>query len=157
MSQNNRAVVALPSDREILVTRRFDAPRALVFRAHTDPALIPLWWGQRASTTVVDQMDVRPGGAWRFVQRDAQGNAYEFYGEYLEVAPQKLVNTFEFAGYPGHVVTDTVTFEPAGSGTRVIASSSFASKNDLDGMLASGMEGGANESWDRLAELLDGQ
>ena len=100
-------------------------------------------------------LDARPGGAWRFVQRDAEGNAYEFYGEYLEVTPnEKVVYTFEFAGFPGHVVTDTVTFQPAGAGTRLIASSSFASKEDLDGMLATGMEGGANESWDRLAELL---
>ena len=85
MNQSNRAVMTLPSDREILVTRVFDAPRALVFRAHTDPALIPLWWGPRYLTTVVAQLDVRPGGAWRFVQRSPDGSEYGFRGEFREI------------------------------------------------------------------------
>lgn len=142
------------SDTQYVMERTFAASPEHVFAAYTDAEQVAQWWGQRQSTTTVEALDVRPGGAWRFVQRDPEGNAYEFYGEYLEVTPRKLVNTFEFAGFPGHVVTDTVTFELAGTGTRVIASSSFANKEDLDGMLASGMEGGANESWDRLAELL---
>ena len=99
------------------------------------------------------------GGAWRFIQRDAEGNAYEFYGEYLEVTPnEKVVYTFEFAGFPGHLVTDTVTFVPAGAGTRSFASSSFASKEDLDGMLATGMEGARQRELGpsgRVALLLD--
>lgn len=148
------AVGQRTSDTEYRMERTFAASPERLFEAYTNAAQVAEWWGQRATTTTVEALDARPGGAWRFVQRDAQGNAYEFHGEYLEVSPQKLVNTFEFAGFPGHVVTDTVTFEPEGSGTRVVASSSFASKDDLDGMLASGMEGGANESWDRLAELL---
>jgi uncharacterized protein YndB with AHSA1/START domain len=148
------ATVGRISDTEYVMERTFAAPPERVFAAYTEPEQVAQWWGQRNNTTVVEALDVRPGGAWRFVQRDPGGNAFEFYGEFLEVSPRKLVNTFEFAGYPGHVVTDTVTFEPAGDGTRVIASSCFASKQDLDGMLASGMEGGANESWDRLAELL---
>jgi uncharacterized protein YndB with AHSA1/START domain len=145
---------ARTSDTEFTMERTFDASPEQVFDAYVDHTKVAQWWGQRNNTTTVEILDVRPGGAWRFVQRDADGNAYEFYGEYLEVSPHKLVNTFEFAGFPGHVVTDTVTFEPQGSGTRLVASSSFASKEDLDGMLSSGMEGGANESWDRLAELL---
>jgi uncharacterized protein YndB with AHSA1/START domain len=143
------------SDTQYVMERTIAASPERVFAAYTEADHVVSWWGQRDYTTTVEVLDVRPGGAWRFVQRDADGNAYEFYGEYLEVSPQKLVNTFEFAGFPGHVVTDTVTFEPDGTGTRVVASSSFPSKDDLDGMLASGMEGGANESWDRLAELLD--
>jgi len=146
---------ARTSDTEFVMERTLDASPERVFDAYTDPAKVAQWWGQRNNTTSVEQNDVRPGGAWRFVQRDAEGNAYEFYGEYLEVVPnEKVVYTFEFAGFPGHVVTDTVAFEPEGAGTRLIASSSFMSKEDLDGMLATGMEGGANESWDRLAELL---
>ena len=142
------------SDTEYIMERTFAASPERVFAAYTEAEQVDQWWGQRNNTTTVEALDVRPGGAWRFIQRDPDGNAFEFYGEYLEVSPQKLVNTFEFGGFPGHVVTDTVTFEPAESGTRVVASSIFASKDDLDGMLASGMEGGANESWDRLAELL---
>jgi len=142
------------SDTEYVMERTFAAPPDRVFAAYTTADLVAQWWGQRNNTTVVEALDVRPGGSWRFVQRDPHGTAFEFYGEFLEVSPQKLINTFEFAGYPGHVVIDTVTFEPHESGTRVIASSRFSSKEDLDGMLASGMEQGANESWDRLAELL---
>ena len=142
------------SDTEYVMERTFAAVPERVFEAYTNPALVAQWWGQRDSTTSVEVLDPRPGGAWRFIQRDPAGIAYEFYGEHLEVSPQKVVNTFEFAGYPGHIVTDTVTFEPQGTGTRLVATSRFASKEDLDGMLASGMESGANESWDRLAELL---
>jgi uncharacterized protein YndB with AHSA1/START domain len=146
--------VGRTSDTEYVMERAFAAAPERVFAAYTDAEQVAQWWGQRTSTTTVEALDARPAGAWRFVQRDPDGNAYEFFGEYLEVSPQKLVNTFEFAGFPGHVVTDSVTFEPAATGTRVIATSSFSSKEDLDGMLANGMEGGANESWDRLAELL---
>ncbi|MEZ4562778.1 MAG: SRPBCC domain-containing protein [Thermomicrobiales bacterium] len=142
------------SDTEYVMERTFAATPQRVFEAYTTAEQIAAWWGQRATTTLVEALDVRPGGVWRIVQHDAYGVAYEFHGTYLEVSPRRLVNTFEFAGYPGHVVTDSVTFEPDGPGTRVVASSRFASKDDLDGMLASGMEGGANESWDRLAELL---
>lgn len=149
------STIARTSDTEFTMERTIDASPERVFDAYTDPSKVAQWWGQRNSTTTVETLDVRPGGAWRFVQRDTEGNVYEFYGEYLEVVPNsKIVYTFEFAGFPGHVVTDTVAFQPEGAGTRLIASSSFTSKEDLDGMLATGMEGGANESWDRLAELL---
>lgn len=147
-----------PSDIEIVMTRLFDAPRALVFRAYTDPAAIPHWWGLRAHVTRVEEMDVRPGGRWRYVQVDEAGNEYAFYGEYREVAPpERLVSTFEFAGFPGHVVIDALTFEDAGGQTRLIARSTFASREDRDGMLASGMERGAVETWDRLAEYVRAQ
>lgn len=142
------------SDTEFIMERTIAASPERVFAAYTEADLLVQWWGQRQNTTIVKALDVRPGGAWRFEQRDPGGNAYEFYGEYLEVSPLKLVNTFEFAGYPGHVVTDTVMFTPHETGTRLVATSRFASKEDLDGMLASGMEAGANESWDRLTELL---
>ena len=145
-----------PSDREFTMTRVFDAPRALVFAAHTDSQHVPHWWGLRNSTTIVDVMDVRPGGAWRFVQRDPDGNEYGFRGEYREVVPpERLVYTFEFEGMPGHVVVDSITFEEHDGKTTVSATSLFDSVEERDGMLESGMESGANESWDRLAELLD--
>jgi uncharacterized protein YndB with AHSA1/START domain len=152
----NASTLTLPSDREIVMTRDFDAPRELVFKAYTDPDAIPQWWGLRANTTTVAMMDVRPGGRWRFVQRDPAGVEYGFNGEYREVVPpERLVSTFEFEGLPGHVVTDTATFIALPGGrTRVTVTSHFASQEDRDGMLQSGMEGGANETWDRLAELL---
>lgn len=142
------------SDTEYVMERSFATTPERVFAAYTDPALITEWWGQRHNTTMVLELDARPGGRWRFVQRDPADVVYEFSGEYLEVSPERLVNTFEFAGFPGHVVTDSVTFQAEGVNTRVVATSTFACKEDLDGMLESGMERGANESWDRLAELL---
>ena len=157
MAERTRGDYSLttPSDREITMTRVFDAPRELVFQAHTDPQHIPHWWGQRGSTTIVDTMDVRPGGAWRFVQRDPEGNEYGFRGEYREVVPpERLVYTFEFEGMPGQILVETITFEEHDGKTRLTSTSVFSSVEDRDGMLESGMESGAIESWDRLAELL---
>jgi uncharacterized protein YndB with AHSA1/START domain len=159
VSENRSATtttLSKPSPREIMMTRVFDAPRELVFKAYTDPEHVPHWWGQRGATTIVDQMDVRPGGAWRYIQREANGEEYAFRGEYREVAPpERLVYTFEFEGMPGHVVVDTATFEEHDGKTTVTVSSLFDTVEDRDGMLESGMESGANESWDRLAELLE--
>jgi uncharacterized protein YndB with AHSA1/START domain len=150
------STLTLPSDRAIVMERVFNAPRALVFKAYTDPDLIPKWWGPRKYTTTVDKLDVRVGGAWRFVQRDADGNVYAFNGEYREIAPPgRLSYTFEFEGLPGHVLLETVTFEEQGGQTKVTVTSLFESVEDRDGMLQSGMEQGANESQDRLAELLE--
>lgn len=147
--------VTTPSDLEIAMTRTFDAPRELVFKAFTDPALIPKWWGQRATTTIVDKMDVRPGGEWRFVQRQDDGIEYGFRGEFIEIVPpERLSQTFEFEPMPGHVVVDTSTFEERDGKTTVTTTSRFNTKEDRDGMLQSGMESGAAESYDQLAELL---
>jgi uncharacterized protein YndB with AHSA1/START domain len=153
---NPVALLTILSDREVVLTRVFDAPRELVFKAHTDPELIPQWWGLRSNTTIVEELDPRPGGAWRFVQRDAKGNEFAFHGEYREVmSPERLVNTFEFEGIPGHIILDATNFEELPDGrTKLTATSLFATIIDRDGMLNSGMESGSNESWDRLAELL---
>jgi uncharacterized protein YndB with AHSA1/START domain len=144
-----------PGSHEISITRMFDAPRELVFRAFTDPALVPKWWGPRELITTVDKMDVRPGGTWRFVQRDSAGNQYGFHGVYhLVDAPYRVVSTFEFEGVPGHVAMETVTFEDVDGKTRLVQHSVFQSVADRDGMVQSGMEKGATESMDRMAELL---
>jgi uncharacterized protein YndB with AHSA1/START domain len=152
---NYASSVTLPSDREIVMSRVFNAPRELVFKALTDPHLIPQWWGQRNSTTFVDKMDVRPGGIWRFVERAADGNEYAFNGVYREIVPpERVVQTFGFEGMPGHIVVETMTLEAINGKTRVTTTSQFDSVEDRDAMLQSGMEAGANESWDRLEELL---
>ena len=144
-----------PTDREIRMERVFDAPRDLVFKAYTDPELIPEWWGPRDTTAVVDQMDVRPGGGWRFVVRQADGSETAFRGTYREVtAPERIVQTFEWVGMPGHVAVETATFEDLGDHTRVITTSLFHTTEERDGMLESGMESGADETYARLDELL---
>jgi uncharacterized protein YndB with AHSA1/START domain len=147
--------VTTPSDREIVMTRTFDAPRELVFKAFTDPELIAKWWGLRGTSTIVETMDVRPGGAWRYISRGPNGEEYAFRGEYREVvAPEKIVQTFEFEPMPGHIVVDTAIFEERDGKTYFTNTSVFDTKEERDGMLNSGMEGGAAESYDRLDELL---
>jgi uncharacterized protein YndB with AHSA1/START domain len=148
-------LIAEPGKQEIIITRTVNAPRDLVFKAYTDPNAIPQWWGPRDLTTVVDQMDVRPGGIWRFVHRDAEGNEYGFHGVYHDVvSPERIVSTFEFEGVPGHVLLATMTFEEQDGKTKLTDASVFQSVEDRDGMLQSGMEGGASESMDRLDEYL---
>lgn len=149
-------IVVEPGKLEIVVTMTFNAPRALVFQAYIDPALIPQWWGPRYLTTEIDQLDARPGGRWRFVQRDPDNNEYAFHGVFHEVsAPDRIVQTFEYEGMPGHVSLDTAVFEDLGGGrTRVVSQSVFQSLEARDGMAASGMEIGINEGYDRMSELL---
>jgi uncharacterized protein YndB with AHSA1/START domain len=149
------ATVTTPTDREIHVVRQFDAPRDRVFAAYTDPELIPEWWGLRDSTTVVDQMDVRAGGSWRFVMRDQDGSETAFRGTYREVTPpERIVQTFEWEGMPGYVSVETATFEDLGERTRVTTTSIFHTTEERDGMLESGMERGMHETYARLDELL---
>ena len=157
MTQASTApTLTLPSDREIVSTRVFDALRELVWKAYTDPAAIPRWWGPRRHTTTVDKMDVRPGGAWRYVSRDADGNEYGFHGEYREVVPpERLVATFEFEPMPGHVSVETLTLVEHEGKTTLTNRSVFDSVEDRGGMLQSGMEAGLRETYDRLAEYIE--
>ena len=147
--------ITKPADRELLLTRTFNAPRELVFKVMTDPALISKWWGPRAYATRVDKMDFRPGGQWRFLHRGPDGNEYGFNGVYREITPpERLVYTFEFEGMPGHVSTEHVTFEEHDGKTTIKNRVVFDSVEDRDGMLNSGMETGATETMDRLEELI---
>lgn len=151
-----KATITTPSDREIHCERVFDAPRDRVYAAYTDPALIPEWWGPRSMTTAVDVMDVRTGGSWRFVMRGADGGETGFRGTYREVTPpERIVQTFEWEGMPGHVSVETATFEDLGEQTKVVTTSIFHTTEERDGMLGSGMEVGLNETYQRLDELLE--
>ncbi len=148
-------ISAEPGGREIVIISVFDAPREHVFRAYTDPNLIPQWWGLREHTTTVDTMDVRPGGVWRLVSRDPDGNEFAFKGVYHAVVPpERLVRTSEFEGMPGHVSLETATFEEQDVKTTVTAIAVFQTVEDRDRMLQSGMEAGVAETTDRLVELL---
>lgn len=142
---------------KVVMERIFDAPIDLVYKTLIDPDAIPKWWGPRSQTTRVDKMDVRKGGAWRFVCTDQDGNDYGFHGVYQELDPPKLVRqTFHFEGIPGeHEVVETLLLEDLGGKTKVTNISMYANTEDLDGMVASGMESGARETYDRLAEVLE--
>ena len=151
--------VTLPSEREIQMTRLFDAPRQLVFDAWTQPAHLAQWWGQAGSTLTVCDVDLRPGGEWRFVELAADGNEYPFGGQYLEVTPpERLVHTFVFDVEPFNArpAVVTVTFEEEDGRTRMTESTVFETTEDRDEMLRAGMEGGASQSYERLDALLAG-
>jgi uncharacterized protein YndB with AHSA1/START domain len=157
--KNKTNVTAEPGKQEMTITREFDAPRELVFKAFTDPGLVPQWWGPRRLSTLVDKLDARSGGQWRFINQDPDGNEYGFHGVYHEIlAPERIIDTFEFEGLPeaGHVALETLTLEELPGGrTRLTAQSVFQSVADRDGALQSGMEEGLNDSYKRLTELLE--
>ena len=144
-----------PGKQEASIVRIIDAPPERVFRAFSDPKLIPLWWGPEGMTTTVDTMDPRRGGTWRFLQRDADGNEYAFHGVYHEVSPTRIVQTFEFEGMPGHVQFDIATLEDLGGRTKLTDKAIAESVEDGDAMLKAGMMEGWSGTIDRLARLAE--
>lgn len=154
----NPLTVTLPSDREILLTRVFDAPRRLVFEAMSKPEHVKRWWGPRSMTLLVCEMDFRPGGAWRFVQRDPAGGEHPFKGVYQEIAaPERVVSTFvydvDFAR--DHEAVETMTLSEADGKTTLTTRVMHGSREARDGHLSGGMmEVGASETFDRLEEML---
>jgi uncharacterized protein YndB with AHSA1/START domain len=148
-------ITAEPGIPQILISREFDAPRDLVFRAYTDPELLVQWLGPRDLTMKVEQFDVRDGGKWRYVSTDTDGNEYGFHGVFHGTpSPDGIVQTFEFEGVPGHVSLDTYTLEDLDGKTLMRSVSCFQSVEDRDGMIAGGMERGVRDSGERLTELL---
>ena len=148
-------LVAEPGSALISVEREVAAPRDLVFRAWTDPELLAQWLGPRRLTMRVEAFDVRHGGAWRYVHVDTDGSEYGFRGVFHGTpSPDLMVQTFEFEGAPGHVSLDTLVLEDLGGHTLIRTTSAFGSVEARDAMLASGMEGGMTEGFDRLDELV---
>ena len=156
---NKTKITAEPGRQEFFITREFDAPRELVFKAFTDPKLYTQWLGPRRYVMNLEKFEPRSGGMWRYTHKDKDGNEFGFHGVYHEVlAPERMIDTFEFEGLPekGHVSLETAKFmELPGGRTRVTMQSVFQSVADRDGMMQSGMEQGINESFDRLDELLE--
>lgn len=150
-----RAAVTKPSDREIRIERTFNASRDRVWRAYTEPELVAQWWG-RGNKLVVEKMEVKRGGHWRYVEH-ANGEIHGFEGRYREVTPpERLVSTFEWDGMPGYTILNTTEFKELGDGrTNVITTSLFYKTEERDGFLQSGMEGGMNESYAALDRLLE--
>ena len=148
-------IVAEPGTHQIIVTREFDAPRDLLFRAYTDPELLVQWLGPRSLTMTVDRYELRDGGVWRFLHHDADGNAYGFHGIFHGTPTvDGVVRTFEYEGWPGHVSLEALTFEERDGRTLLRARSIFQSVEDRDQMIESGMEVGVNEGYERLDELI---
>jgi uncharacterized protein YndB with AHSA1/START domain len=154
-TSGNKLSVTTRGDRELVMTRTFDAPRELVFEAHTSCEHMKNWWGPRKYEIVECDIDFRPGGTWRVVHR-APAEEHVFSGEYREIVPpERITWTFEWGGAPGHVSVETLTMEEHDGKTTITAISVFDSVEDRDGMIQSGMEEGANETYDRLDEYLE--
>ena len=144
--------VRTPDDTTIVMSRTFDAPRELVYACHTQPEHIRHWWGRGNPLDV--EFDFRVGGKWRFVEH-ADGQEHAFRGEIKAIdAPNGFTWTFEYEPMPGHVLTENYVFTEEGGRTTVTSTSTFDTKEDRDGMLQSGMEAGANQSYDALDAYL---
>jgi len=158
MAVKSKPVVTLtmPSDRELIITAVLDAPRKLVFEATTKPEHVRQWWGPRRSTVTLCEIDLRPGGAWRYVIRDSEtGREDGFSGVYREITPpERLVYTEGWEGLPGHDYLVTATLEEKGGKTTLTSRLQYKSVEDRDGHVNSGMEGGMRETYDRLGEHL---
>lgn len=156
--KNKTVVTVEPGKQELFITREFDAPRELVFRAHTDPEIYARWLGPRDLTVSLEVFEPVSGGRWRFIQKDKEGNEFGFHGVNHDVTfPERIISTFEFEGLPesGHVILETTKFEALpGNRTRVTTQSLYQSVEDRDGMVAAGMESGVVDGHERLDEIL---
>lgn len=141
---------------QIRMERVFDATRDKLWAAHTDPKAFEQWWGPRKYKTVVEVFEPRVGGRWRFTN-EANGEKHVFYGEFREIVePEKITWTFTYEPYPETVTEETLTFTELPDGkTKLSAVSNYPSVEALEGMVQGGMEAGARETWDRLAERVE--
>jgi len=154
MDGRNELKVTTPSDREIVMSRVFDAPRDLVFEAHTSCEHLSHWWGPRKYEVIECEVDFRPGGAWRMVLSGPEGDV-AFFGEYLEIVrPERIVWTFGFGDMPAGG-PETHVFEEHDGKTTITSSATFATKEERDEVLGSGMVSGAIETYERLDEYLE--
>jgi len=155
--KNQTIVIAEPGVQETYITREFDAPRELVYKAHIDPELYVQWLGPRGYEMILETFEPVSGGKYRYIHKDPQGNEFGFHGTFHEMSEELMIQTFEFEGLPerGHVSLDTMRLEELpGDRTRVTIHSVFQSVSDRDGMVQSGMERGVREGYERLDEVL---
>lgn len=155
MAGRKTSFVAEPGKPIVVMTRVFDAPRRLVFEAMTRPEHVKRWYGPHGYTVVSCEIDLRPGGAFRIVNRDPDGNEYGFRGVYREVVPPaRLVFTWAFELMPDKEALVTETLEEHGGTTTLTSTTHFQSVEDRDGYLETGANEGASQTMDRLAEIL---
>jgi uncharacterized protein YndB with AHSA1/START domain len=157
-NRHGSAVITLPSDTEYLVTRVFDAPAALIYAAHTDPHLVPRWWGYASSEWLVCEIDLRVGGQWRYVTRH-EGMEVGFHGEFNEIAaPHRLVYTEMYEGVPDpgpeNYAVNTMVLDEVDGVTTMTVLVRHTSQEERDMVLATGMESGMQISYDRMEDLV---
>jgi uncharacterized protein YndB with AHSA1/START domain len=156
-TSSGRAVVTLPADEQILITREFDAPRHLVWQAWTTPELVKRWWTARRGEATVLEIDLRVGGTWRYVMVTPDGFEVGFHGEYREIVPhERIVSTEAYEGIPDpdeHASLNTLTLTETDGRTTLTLLVQHASKADRDAQIASGMESGLQDALDLLEEI----
>jgi uncharacterized protein YndB with AHSA1/START domain len=154
VTSSGRAVVTLPTETQVLITRQIDAPRNLVYKAWTTPELIKRWWGgDRGEVTIAD-VDLRVGGTWRFVLQATGGFEVAFHGEYREIVPnERLVSTEVFEGFPEGEALVSNTFTEAEGRTTLTILVEHTNRDNRDAHINSGMEGGMNEAMDHLEQV----
>jgi uncharacterized protein YndB with AHSA1/START domain len=151
---SGKATVTLPTDEQILITREFDAPRHLVYRAWTEPELVGRWWSGNRGEVTVAEVDVRVGGTWRYVMVTDDGFEAAFHGEYREIVPnERIVATEIYEGMPEVEALNTVTFAEADGRTTLTMLVQHASKEARDAHIGSGMEAGMREAMDLLERV----
>ena len=154
---SNETTTIYSEDGDLVFERTFDAPLDKVWRAFTDPEIVPRWWGKHGTTTTVTEMDVRPGGTWRYINSAPDREDVEFFGEYLEVDPPRGYRwtfMFDVDGMGPMGGPESFAFEDLGNRTKVVSIGYMGSVDVLEGALATGMVPGAIETWDRLAQVL---
>jgi uncharacterized protein YndB with AHSA1/START domain len=160
VTSNRRVEVTLPTDEQILITREFDAPRHLVYKAYTTPELIARWWHANRGEVRLVEIDLRVGGKWRYVMVARDGTEVGFHGEYREVVPdERIVSTEIYEGVPEGVseedatTLNTATFAETGERTRLMILIEATSKVSRDAIIASGMEDGLQDALDLLEQV----
>jgi len=158
--RHGSAVVTLPSDTQILITRRFDAPAALLFTAWTTPELVQRWWGFETSQWLVCDIDLRVGGTWRYLTREENGFEVGFHGEFREIEPpRRIVSTEVYEGLPipdpdSAAAVNELVFEEEDGVTTMTVLVTHVTQEHRDGHIASGMEGGMQVSMDRMEDVV---
>ena len=153
MTSSGTATVTLPTDEQILITREFDAPRKLIYRAWTTPELIRRWWSAKRGEVTLCEVDLRVGGRWRYVMVADGGFEVGFHGEYREIVPnERIVSTEVYEGYPDEESVNTLTLTEAGGRTTLTILVQHTSKEARDAHINSGMESGLQDALDLLEE-----
>jgi uncharacterized protein YndB with AHSA1/START domain len=157
MTSSGTATVTLPTDEQILITREFDAPKHLVYRAWTTPELVKRWWHANRGEVKSAEIDLRVGGKWRFVSVTDDGLEFGFHGEYREIVPnERIVSTEVYEGIPDaeeHAAVNTLTLTEVDGRTTLTVLVQHTSKEARDGHINSGMEVGMQEGMDLLEQV----
>ena len=157
VTSSGTATVTLPTDTQILITREFDAPKHLVYRAWTTPELVKRWWHANRGEVTLAEIDLRVGGMWRYVSRSEDGFEVAFHGEYREIVPnERLVSTEVYEGIPDadeHAALDTLTLTESDGRTTLTVLVEHPTREGRDAHINSGMEAGMQDAMDLLEEV----